>query len=37
MGCDPSAGKLLLRCGPHSRCSEDGDNLADTERCREAR
>lgn len=36
MGCDPSTGKLLLRCGSYSRRCENGDNLADTKGCRKA-
>ena len=37
MGCDPSTGKLLLRCGPYSRRGKNSDNLADTQRRRKAR
>ena len=37
MGCDPSTGKLLVRRWSYSRCREDGDNLADPQRCGKAR
>lgn len=36
MGRDPSMGKLLLRYGPYSRLSRNGDTMVDPLKCPKA-